>query len=109
VSGSKPAIVQTSRSLDASPAPPANGDQLQQNNVYVSLESILARRLAAAAMDGGPKTGYHVPGIGMAASDSQVQAVFVYFQKCAADNGGYVYDFDIENDRCPRLDAINNN
>ncbi|XP_003246483.1 ropporin-1-like [Acyrthosiphon pisum] len=109
VSGSKPAKVQTSRSLDASPAPPANGNQLQQNNVCVSLESILARRLAAAAVDGGPKTGYHVPGIGMAASDGQVQAVFVYFRKCAADHGGYVYDFDIENDRCPPLDAINNN
>lgn len=102
-------MVQTSKSLDVSPAPPASGDQLQQNNVCISLESILARRLATAAADGGPKTGYHVPGIGMAVSDCQVQEVFVYFQKCAADNGGYVYDFDIENDRCPRLDAINNN
>lgn len=110
VSSNKPAMVQTSRSLDGSPAPPpASGDQLQQNNVCVSLESILARRLAAATTDGGSKTGYHVPGIGMAVSDGQVQAVFEYFRKCAADNGGYVYDFDIQNDRCPRLDAINNN
>ncbi|KAL5238371.1 hypothetical protein ACI65C_005781 [Semiaphis heraclei] len=111
LSGSKPAMVQTSRSLDASPAPPSpvKGDQMHQNNVCVSLESILAHRPAADAKDGGPKTGYHVPGIGMAVPDGQVQAVLVYFRKCAVDNGGYVYDFDIENDRCPQLDAINNN
>jgi len=109
MSGSKSAMVQTSRSLDASPAPPVIGVQMQQNNVCVSLESILAHRPATAAKDGGPKTGYHVPGIGMTVSDDQVQAVLVYFRKCAIDNGGYVYDFDIENDLCPRLDAINNN
>ncbi|XP_060847920.1 ropporin-1-like [Rhopalosiphum padi] len=107
--GGKPAVVQTSKSLDVSPAPPTEGDNLKQSDVSVSLESILSRRLAATAARGKPNTGYHVLGIGPTASDDQVQKVFVYFRKCAADNGGYVYDFDIENDRCPQLDAINNN
>lgn len=104
---SKPAVVQTSRSLDASSAPPTIEDQLKKSDICVSLDSILARRSAATATDGGPVTGYHVPGIGPAVSDGQVQAVSAYFRKCAADNCGYVYDFDIENDHCPQLDAIN--
>ncbi|KAF0746444.1 ropporin-1-like, partial [Aphis craccivora] len=108
--GGKPAVVQSSKSLDVSPTPPTEVDQLKQSDVCVSLESILSRRLAATTTtDGRLKTGYHLPGIGPTATDDQVQKVFVYFRKCAADNGGYVYDFDIENDRCPQLDAINNN
>ncbi|CAH1732932.1 ropporin-1-like [Aphis gossypii] len=108
--GDKPAVVQTSKSLDVSPAPPTEVNQLKQSDVCVSLESILSRRLAATTTtDGRLKTGYHVPGIGPTVTDDQVQKVFVYFRKCAADNSGYVYDFDIENDRCPQLDAINNN
>jgi len=82
---------------------------MHQNNVCVSLESIFAHRPAKDSKDGGSKTGYLVPGIGIVVPDGQVQAVLVYFRKCAVDNGGYVYDFDIENDRCPQLDAINNN
>lgn len=50
---------------------------------------------------------YHVPGIGPSIPEDQVKKVIEYFQKCAADNGGYVYDFDIENDLCPNLNAIN--
>ncbi|XP_025200437.1 ropporin-1-like protein [Melanaphis sacchari] len=107
--GGKPAAVQTSKSLDASPAPPAEDDHLKQSDVCVSLESIFSRRLTATSTGGRRKTGYHVPGIGPTATDGQVQKVFEYFKKCAADNGGYVYDFDIENERCPQLDAIYNN
>lgn len=81
----------------------------------VSLESIFSRPVATTNDNGNARptnscdrneSEYHVPGIGSVVPDAQVRDVIKYFRKCATANGSYVYDFDIENDRCPPLDAI---
>lgn len=108
----KPAAVKTCHSLDM----PLSENQLKSSSVVsTSLESVFARPGLIAndriyeigSMNDRDRgtTGYHVTGIGPSVSDTQVQDVIEYFQKCAADNGGYVYEFDIESDQCPQLDA----
>lgn len=96
--------MKSSQSLDT-PAP--SKIRKLDGHLATSLESVFERpETAAADRDVRPAaTGYHVPGIGPSVPDGQVREVFEYFRKCAADNGGYVYDFDIESDHCPRLDA----
>lgn len=114
--GAAAAAVKTcSKSLDVSyptPLAPLAENKLKRN-AGASLESIFV----AAATANGPVddddifryrggAGHYVQGIGSCVSDAQVRKVIDYFRKCAADNGGYVYDFDIENPRCPQLDAV---
>jgi len=111
--------VKTSISLDASlPVSFSENKPTISSVCTSSLESVFLSPATVAAdkctnnvidvKDASPNiTSYRVLGIGPSVSDVQVQRVLMYFKKCAADNGGYVYDFDIENDQCPQLDAIN--
>jgi len=111
----KPAAVKTCHSLDT---PLQSENRLKTSSVVsTSLESVFARPGSMANdrireirsindRDRGTTTGHHVSGIGPSVSDPQVRDVIEYFQKCAADNGGYVYEFDIESDQCPQLDAL---
>lgn len=106
--------MKTSKSLDTSTTFADNN--LKNNNICMSLESIFVSPPAmvndyAANMESSiveQNDIIHVPGIGPSIPEAQIQKVFEYFEKCAANNGGYVYDFDIENDICPHLDIINN-
>lgn len=89
------------------------------SDLSTSLESVFARPGAIAhdrgyvigstddPKDRGGTTArhHHVPGIGPSVSDTRVRELIEYFRKCAADNGGYVYEFDIESDLCPQLDT----
>lgn len=109
----KPSAVKTSKSLDVTY--PTSLVPLAENklkhNAGASLESIFVSMATANMGDDDfcyrSSTGHYVKGIGPCVSDAQVQKVIDYFQKCAAHNGGYVYDFDIENHHCPQLDAVN--
>lgn len=77
--------------------------------VCTSLESIFDHSMPEVRIDGDIRPAQdHVPGIGPSVLDDQVQRVLEYFKKCASENGGYVYEFDIESDQCPQLDAIDN-
>lgn len=120
--------MKTAKSLDVfSVQPPSS---LAENVVNCkSLESIFCRPATADERDVGNNdmeftrdgggggddmecthgAGVDVPGIGPAVPGDRIQKVMEYFQKCAADNGGYVYDFDLENDNCPPLDAADVN
>lgn len=112
-------MVKTSKSLDVSSSQTSPMSANKLKNGSASLESIFVRPLApdrcnvSKLIDEGDfshriATGYHVPGIGSSVPEAQIQNVIDYFRKCATVNGGFVYEFDIENDQCPQLDAINN-
>lgn len=108
--------MKTSKSLDTYTIHPSSifGDnKLKTNNICISLESIFIPPSATIngymeSSDMEQTRKYHVPGIGPSVPEAQIQKVFEYFEKCAVSHGGYVYDFDIENDKCPQLDAVNN-
>jgi len=112
--------IRTSISLDASlPVPFSENKSIISSVCTSSLESVFLSSTTVAAYERTDNAidvndasanivSYQVPGIGPSVSDVQMQKVLIYFKKCAADNGGYVYEFDIENDQCPQLDAINN-
>lgn len=112
-------VVKTSKSLDVSLVHPLSSlseNKLKNNMFCISLESVFTPPPVENGRDGDIKSAqddhnhynsrYHVPGIGSSVPDDEVKRVLDYFQKCAADNGGYLYDFDIENYYSSRLDAI---
>lgn len=92
------------------PAPSSSAENETMKSITcTSLESIFDHPMANVRIDDDIRPSHdHVPGIGPSVSDEQVQRVFEYFKKCASDNGGYVYEFDIESDQCPQLDAVDN-
>ncbi|VVC32996.1 cAMP-dependent protein kinase regulatory subunit, dimerization-anchoring domain [Cinara cedri] len=98
--------VKTAKSLDVFSVRPSTS--FAENNVCcTSLESIFGHPAAADDVKFVRSgTGCCAPGIGPPVPTERIQKVIEYFQRCAADNGGYVYDFDIENDNCPQLDAV---
>ncbi|XP_050438169.1 ropporin-1-like protein [Adelges cooleyi] len=111
--------LKTAKSLDTisafAPYPPRA--KLNCNNIYnfQSLDSAIDSGRQQQLTDdtgleqfesGVGHSGFHVPGIGAIVPDSQIQKVLEYFKRCAVENCGHVYDFDIANDHCPRLDAI---
>jgi len=107
--------MKTSASLDASvPTPflgkkPIIGNASSLDSIFLSPATETVDERTDNTNDASANiASYCVPGIGPSVSDDQVQKVLAYFKKCALDNGGYVYEFDIENDQCPQLNAINN-
>lgn len=112
-------MLKTSKSLDVSSAQTSPKSENKLKSGSASLESIFVRPLVPNVNNNIEPinnsenshritTGYHVPGIGSYVPEAQMQKVIDYFRKCATDNGGYVYEFDIENDQCPPLNTINN-
>lgn len=111
-------VVKTSKSLDVSlihPLSSLSENRLKNNMFCISLESVFTPPSVRNGRNDDIKlaedyrhhhSGLHVPGIGSSVPDDEVKRVLDYFQKCAANNGGYLYDFDIENDHSSQLDAI---
>lgn len=115
----KPSItMKTSKSLDASLPVPFTGKKPIMSSTS-SLESMVPLPDTIVAdkqtdnfihVQNNENTcaaNYSVLGIGPPVSDIQMQKVLEYFKKCAANNGGYVYEFDIKSDQCPEMNAIN--
>lgn len=122
VGGEGKPSVKTAKSLDVFAVRPPPSSFAVYGVCSKSLESIFDGPSTADKRDGGGDdmeftrgrgdvtectrgARFDVPGIGPPVPGDRVQKVMEYFQKCAADNGGNVYDFDLENDNCPPLDA----